>query len=313
MLTTNAATFCRAVTLLALLLLAMISVADAMPDSTWTDPAPYRILYIGRLNFDCIDDTLIASRSSTDLNQYNPAFIAWGRWDSVGLYPCQPDTGHHVPKLPTTYITYPSWSDLHCDVAFERLNEDSVADMIFFVSGKYTSGSTTRDTVRALLVFGQNKLDSVGVVNLGLLGLAQSTPYVAMELLPDQHFVERAPRDPSGGSSFVLNPIVQYIPSQRMSPPTDVAGVANPWSVRVYPNPAVYSTNLEITAVPPGDYRVDIISSSGALQRRQMLTIGESGEFMRILDLQSMPSGYYVVQLFSADKPYGAYPILITR
>jgi hypothetical protein len=66
-------------------------------------------------------------------------------------------------------------------------------------------------------------------------------------------------------------------------------------------------------SVPPGEYHVEIVASSGIIEHRQELTVGGSGELLRALDLQALPSGYYVVRVFSSERLYGAYPILVTK
>jgi hypothetical protein len=195
-------------------------------------------------------------------------------------------------------------------VAVDSSNQDTVQDLTLFLYGQVGDTANPIDTARAFTIFGQNSLDSVGVINLELMGTIQYTPYFAVELLPNQYLVDREPRDPSGDESYRLLPINQPIPKPvEKSPPA----MQNAWSVRLYPNPAVYSTNLEIMSVPPGEYHVEIVASSGIIEHRQELTVGGSGELLRALDLQALPSGYYVVRVFSSERLYGAYPILVTK
>jgi hypothetical protein len=83
--------------------------------------------------------------------------------------------------------------------------------------------------------------------------------------------------------------------------------------VRIYPNPAIYATNVEISSLPSGDYHVEIVSSNGQILRQQDVSVDATGDIVSALDLKALSSGYYVIRLFNAHKVYGTYPILIVR
>lgn len=292
------------------------SFAAPLPDSL----VPFQkevILYIGHFNWDCNEDTLVGVVG--DNLQYLPTGIRWGGYDTVHTPPCPPPPGGggpdyhpHHPRYPFTEIEYPAWGSLRGAVAIDSLNEDSLMDLLLFFSGTVGDSAHMRDSSRILAIFGQNGLDTVANIRIDTIGTFQSAPFFAMDFQKGIEFTEPALRDYSRDTSWVLNRVSEPVPSSRQQPQVP-ADVAHPWQVKVFPNPAGSSTQVEGRLIPPGNYVVEVISVNGRTESKQEVTVSETGELFRVLDLKGLASGYYLVRLHAHDKLFGTYPIIITR
>lgn len=93
---------------------------------------------------------------------------------------------------------------------------------------------------------------------------------------------------------------------------TTKSQLSAPW-VAVYPNPAAYSTSVDIRSVTPGDYEVSVISANGSLQYRQQVEVDQSGELLRAIPLGRIATGYYLVQLRSGNQIVMTYPLVVVH
>jgi hypothetical protein len=282
------------------------------PDPSYS--APEVVLFLGYLNFDCVPDTVVGI---ADENlQYIPRYILWGTWDSLAANPCVPsDTSYHRPKFDTTYIDYPAWRNLGVTLATISYNVDTLTDLVFHIRGQDGDTLAPHDTVRAIAIFGQRALDTLAsIAPAGIGGFLQTVPYFAIEMRIGSQLVQPDTRDLSGRESFVMATSTVSVMGGG-SPGPYIADIENESSaaVRIYPNPATNTTKLEAKPIAPGQYDVEVIAVNGQVERRQKISVDQSGELLRILDLSSLPNGYYVLRLLSSQKLVGTYPILITR
>jgi hypothetical protein len=135
-------------------------------------------------------------------------------------------------------------------------------------------------------------------------------------------------RDAGGRLSYILLPVTLSLPGPP--PKTELAGVGTQWQVRVAPNPAHTSTEMTGRMIPQGEYLVEVVGTDGTLERREEVSVAESGDLFTVIDLSDLPSGYHVVVLHSRESAtgigsrasgadmaggtlFGTYPIIITR
>lgn len=280
-----------------------------MPDSA---SAPSRvILHIAPLNGDCRLDTVQGHMDSRF--QYVPDRILWGGWDHLHAPPCPitPDHPEQIyPRLPSTTIQFPPFPGLSASISFDNVNQDQNPDIVIHYWWP-VGEAPQHDSGRTVVIFAQSGLDSIPVIDIGAIGVFQAAPYFAMELRPGIEMVDPAVRDPSGMTSSILLPVTIKLPPPQKQEQT--AAVTDPWRVQVSPNPAHVAAEITGHLIPPGDYTVEVVNVNGSLEQRHDVSVTETGELFRIIDLHDLASGYYVVRLHTGDKLFGTYPIIITR
>jgi hypothetical protein len=276
---------------------AITMIATAMPDTTGHPGES--ILFVGHLNFDSIPDSVYGWPDVQ--HHYLPHSLHWGRVASPG--DSQP--------IAVTTITYPDWQDFTGTVAFQRMNADSVTDIIFYLWGK--TGDPVHDTIRPILLFGQSSIGSLSTIDLSSVSSFQLTPFVAMEMRTGSELVHPALRDLSGKPSYMLAPVDVVVAPGDIQPKPMVVGESHgELHARLYPNPASAAARLEIASLPAGEYSVDIVGLDGAVLARRSVSVPASGDLLGLLDVRSLPAGYYTVRVDRGTKHVGTYPI-ITR
>ena len=286
------------------------------PDSTEQDPtdAELRILFTGHLNFDCHADTVFGKPDHRF--NYLPRAIHWGT-GTEGAGAEDTACGSATPKkqrVKKTTITYPGWGNFSGAVAFQRLNPDTLTDIIFYIWGKTGNGQSQRDSMRAVAVFGQDALDAAHVIRVGEIGTFQDAPYFAMELRTGSELAKPGARDLSGRRSYELLPVGLDVDeadtTERAAP---LAGTDARIAVRVYPNPADNAAQLESETIPPGRYRVEVVAVNGQVHHSEDVEVEGGKRLVETFDMRRLPSGYYVVRLQREGKIVGSYPIAVTR
>ena len=294
------------------------------------------ILAIGRFNDDSRPDTLFGGFDS-HMN-IRPAFIAWGDSSKKG--------GERTER---TEFRYPAWSELTGSSAIQRINrDDQLDDICFYLRGqcrlrevgqegdgrdtdaRSADGRTTslRDTMRAVVIFGQKDLDKVRVIDIDDITGFQIHPFFALDLWNQEKLVEPKGRDLSGRKSYELTEILLEEERARKeaevqpgilqpvgnTAPVEIATVVVPdYHVSVYPNPVPGIASVEASTLPQGEYQVSVVSVGGSIVHRQEVSVGPDGGLLRLLDLDDLPGGYYLVRIDSRNIVVGSYPIIITR
>ncbi len=274
------------------------------------------VLFTGHLNNDCYPDTVRGF--ATDARTYLPDMIVWGKPNERNPQQCDRDStrGGHPKEariMPTTSIGYPDWRELQGSVAFEQYNtNDEVTDMILYLWGK--SPQTGKDTARVVVVYGQVALDTLPVLMIGsVTSGTQTAPFFAMDLTVGRQFVDPAVRDVGGQTSFEL-PRVQFAlreeePVQNIAP--QQPGMTA--TVTAYPNPAELWTRLESSPLEAGQYTITVMAVNGSVYHTQLVDVSRQGQISEELNLNDLPSGYYVVRLHRAGEYISSYPIVIVR
>lgn len=275
-----------------------------------------KILHIGRLNTDCLPDTLIGVMDRRF--HHIPVAIRWGR--SLLPPPQCPnspplDSMQQLHQMPMTLLHYPQWEKLTASVSATLLNNDLYEDLIITVRGKVDTGIHRRDTMRMLAIFGQLGIDTLPILQLGMLAPIQSTPFFAMELLFGTHLVEPGYREIGNAVSHTLTPITVQVVQDSIPfpPPPPIIPPPLLVDIRILPNPTVGTAQVEASPLPEGEYVVQVISVNGTEVHRQNVTVGASQDMLRTLRLQNVPSGWYIVRLYSNSQRIGEYPIVISR
>ncbi|MEP7217687.1 MAG: T9SS type A sorting domain-containing protein [Bacteroidota bacterium] len=230
------------------------------------------------------------------------------RWDSSCL--------DHIPqykRVPITTITYPSWDSLSGSVSFQKMNPDSLTDLLITIWGRVGDTRNRHDTLRPLLLFGQHGLDTLKDLDLAKVEGFQATPFFAMVLRFGTDLIEPEVRDLSGRTSHLIAPIAYNIDRRDSIKHPGNGVMDNPIQVRVYPNPTGTAAQIESESTPAGEYSVEVVGVNGQVYRRQEVSVSATSGLFRVLDLHDIPSGYYLVRLHSASKLIGSYPIIITR
>jgi hypothetical protein len=299
------------------------------------DPPPLEvsrtepILFIGNLNADCYPDTVVGDVSGGIPARSLPAAIRWGQPRRIITYDAA--TGQHdttiadssclgtIPpdrKVAVTAIHYPAWEHLSGAVAFNRVNlNDSLDDMTIFIRGTVGDSLHRTDTLRALTLFAQEGIDSLPVLDLVPIETFQVAPFFAMELRVGSELVEPEVRDLSGMTSYVIQPVSLGVGAEHHDTtitPGD-STPAQPIRLRVYPNPTGGAAQVQVDSIPPGDYSVDVVAVNGHVYLHQEVTVSMAGTLFEILDVHTLPTGFYVVRISDDAHLLGLYPIVITR
>jgi hypothetical protein len=288
------------------------------------------VLFVGHLDFDCIPDTVTGWQGEG--RHFLPHAIKWGRprvilqRDSASdrIDTLLPDSAclGAIPlgkRVAVTTILYPSWERLNGSVAFQRMNPDSLNDMLLYLWGSAGDSAERHDTLRPILVFGQQGLDTLAELDLGAVAAFQASPFFAMELRKGSELVEPAVRDLSGTISYVLAPIALNFGDREHDSLTELPPLpgdsvpAQPIRVVVYPNPIGATAQLRVDSLPAGDYTVDVVAVNGLLYMSMTMTVPEGGPGLETLDLHALPVGYYVLRIRDAIRVFGIYPIVVAR
>jgi hypothetical protein len=198
------------------------------------------------------------------------------------------------------------------------MNNDSLDDMIIYIWGVTGDPDRAHDSTRALLVFGQEGLDTLDVLDVGGLEGFQVSPFIAMEMRRGTELAEPAIRDLSRVISYRLTPVPLDLARFREDGGTVSVGqlpseIMPALRVRIYPNPTNAAAQLAAESIPAGVYQVDIVSANGLVVRQQAVSVSGSGKLFETLDLRSVASGYYIVRLHDRGRMLGVYPVIITR
>ena len=306
---------------------------DPVADSVM--PATH-ILAIGHFNDDSRPDTLFGGFDS-HMN-IRPAFIAWGDSSKKG--------GERKER---TEFRYPAWIGLTGSSAIQRINrDDGLDDICFYLRGQCRTqdvrqdatdrdtdadgandrSTSLRDTMRAVVIFGQRDLDKVRVIHIDHIAGFQTRPFFALDLWNQEKLVEPKGRDLSGRKSYELAEILledgrargeseeqpgMLQPVASMAAVETGAVIAPDYHVNIYPNPVPRTASVQASTLPEGEYQVDVISVGGSIVHQQHVSVGTDGGLLRLLDLDEVSGGYYLVRIASQNIAVGSYPIIITR
>lgn len=263
------------------------------------------ILKVANLNNDRTQDTIVGVADSR--LKFLPKYIRWGK-----------DTSDHsIPdslKLAQTNISYPEWIDFTGVCMLDYINQDTLLDIVLVLWGTLdTSSQQPMDTSIALVIFGKHGLNTISQINISDIDTFQIQPFVAMKLRMGHELTNSIVRDMSYKASYELNDINLDVDTSSHPPPgiTDKQADDKKPDIRIYPNPAIYYTNVELNNIPPGTYRIQIISMQGSLLNEQQITSETRGGLIKQIVLSDIASGSYLLRIFGDNKIIGDFPIIV--
>ncbi len=256
------------------------------------------IMFIGHINNDAVKDTIIGVANYN--RRFTPRFIVWGHDESnTGI----PDS----LKVPYSNLIYPEWEAFQVKCSVKNFNADSLNDLIFFMWGKTPQDTTLKDTAKAVILFGQSGLDTLSCIDITLINDYLTTPYVGMSLTMGVNFVNPQITDFSYTTTYKLNKSFDM----PEIPHKNIVEEAPDVHIRLYPNPAVYYTNLELNNIKPGDYIFQIINSTGVQLDEFKIQVEKTNTVSNIIDLQKYASGVYYIRITTGTKLLGTFPIIV--
>ena len=306
----------------------------ATDDSTvvydpFNDPG---IMHIGYLNPDCVQDTIYGLMNQR--LQWIPKYICWGNiYDSNGVSLCS--TGKYdasvkkAARQDTTHIVMPDWGKLSCALSVEQFNtNDTLDDLIFWITGidtiKGSRGEAIpHDTSRALVLFGQTALSTHRDLKINTIKDFESGDYYAMALGYEKELVNPKKRDNTKKTSWELKRVSKEVKKKDKKGEgirQEDHGVIPSKSVveeehraTIWPNPAIYTTTVEIKPLRAGSYTVEVVAVNGTQVWREDIVLEREGEVFETIDVTDLPSGHYVLRIWTTDISIGAYPIIVVR
>jgi hypothetical protein len=281
--------------------------------STFSQCGGYPILSIDYLNFDCIKDTIMGQQFSNF--KYLPKFIKWGKSDTSNC----PGNQYHLYdslKVPVTILEYPNWNNLEGTFALEKYNQDTLYDIILYIKG------TTIDTnsgyvnhYRALAIFGQNGIDSIPIIKISEIDSIQSLPFYARNLIMGTDLINPEVRDPSGKKSYKFNRCYLDLSPQDTSeiPPAPIISSIKEDQVmiKVFPNPAIHTLNIEIEQIPAGIYSFKLISLQGNEILNETKFIHDINQYLNSINIKELTAGFYYLIVQKEFKVIGSYSIIV--
>ena len=292
----------------------------SLPDSTFTvDSSEFTIVFfVGHLNTDPLKDTLVGLSYYNDVSL--PKYILWGKTDSVSGGSTDTATGEpnfDTLKVDTTELLYPPWNNLEGTVSLLNLNSDTLTDLMFVIRGISDTGLLAQDTACFLGIFGQRGLDTFDVLDLEIVDSLQSMPFFSLLMLPDTNYTDPLVREVTGRISYIIEPIdLDVHRSDPAGEPAKPVAGELPYrehSVAFYPNPASRSINIETIGLPPGEYRIEIYSSSGDIVLSRPFPLDKPGETRREIQLRELASGAYLMRLSGSQGLVGSYWLVVVR
>lgn len=255
--------------------------------------APEMVLAQRHINGDALPDTLIGVSVG---KLYLPTAIRWGRDETASV---------SQPVRQTEFL-YPDWDGLSGSFSVLRYNpEDTLSDMIWHLRGTTTAAEAAS---RSCVIFGQSCLDRMRYVDIAAMQDIQTQPYCAARLIEGETLVDGRRRDLSERKSYLM---------KRMQLPIDIAadreaelpGV----DFRLFPNPASSRVRLSARNLPAGSYSIQVVAVDGTSHMERVVEIGGDSEVDCELNLERLPSGFYIVELRRSEQRVGALTMVVAR
>lgn len=286
-----------------LLMIFILCSVQAVSDPLDTNQTYKIILKIEHLNDDSVKDTIIGYSDNSRV--FLPKKIIWGK----------DTTENNIPdslKKVESNINYPNWNLLGGSCSFDFVNSDTLIDIVLIIKGQLVIDSTNyKDTTTAIVIFGRRGLDTLSEFDLSIIDTFQTTPFISMKMRIGHEITDGAYRDYSSQASYVLKKII--ITDTSLAPPIIITNKTeiNTSEVKIYPNPAVYFTNVELNRIAPGSYQMSLITIDGRLVEEFRLETSEYGNITKIINFESYATGKYILNIKSLNSFNGTYYIII--
>jgi len=237
-----------------------------------------------------------------------PLMVVWGQ--PSGTQTTIPDSvsGYHT-TLSSSSFTIPNIDSLEFDFSFLTFNQDTISDMMILMTGYQTSGTVTDTVSSRVVIFGQNKLDSLESIDVDVSEILKFEPFVATQLTFAQHFTDEDYRDLTGKSSYVLVGSNVSIDTTIPDPKINTNIKEQLSKFKVYPNPANQFLNIEsIESSAFMPYNIEFLSLTGEVLFRKDAI--ESKQFK--LDLSAIYNGTYIL-IINTESSKESIPIIINK
>lgn len=277
----------------------------------------YRILFIGHLNFDSIQDTVVGRIEKRD----SVVFHFGERYQLDAIHWGQADKNHSNDKAPKqtieTKIILPKWKNLRTSVYGLNINQDTVKDLLINVYGKaYNENRELVDSTITITVFGQDKLCSMEHLTIEKIQGIKTEPFVAVEMKNGLGFESVKDQSVSQRRGYMIKKVLLNVHQDtslfaRQAKVEESENKSNGTVVKVYPNPAGQLLNISGELFEKGSYKVILTDITGNVVSEQNIEVKEDGSMTKVLALGELASGCYVAQIFNLDGFYKSLPFTI--
>jgi len=251
------------------------------------------IAFIGHLNNDVYTDTLIAQYVGN--NVHLPSTIRWGR------------PTKNLPRLTTVYSYPANWKDLQGSFFVDYINNDTIADIVINIKGKFQINDTFRDTSCFLTIFGSEPIAKDTVLIIDKIRIIEATGSQYVEMKKGVMLVDEANRSLSGGRSYKIAKI-NTSKQERHNIDTRITEQPTPSvsapEIVIYPNPGQSTITAQFTGIAVGEYSLDVMDVIGVDIHKYPFEVTAKGAntYSIQLDVSLYPTGIYVLRLFTNSK-----------
>lgn len=293
-----------ATALLTVLLGAVLpGIGNALPyDTAPDDLDEEEALYIGNINADAAADTVFGRLTTSA--QYRPTRIAWGVRQG-------PDSRTTTSERPTTRFIYPDWSAPGASISIADMNADSLADMVLYLWGRDSSDDRAPMISSSVILFGSPGADTVASIDLASRSASRTGALTPIPLAARRLLVDPAIRDHTGIASVVRLPVA--IPSNELPEPGTPVTETESARVTLYPNPTDGKVKIAATGLAPGSCSITTMDLEGGAIRTIPGEAGSDGRLTLTLDLEGLPSGYYIVRIDDSGQTVKSLPLLVVH
>ncbi len=250
------------------------------------------ISYIADFNEDTYLDTLV---SMTYNHSNYPYYILWANPNYLSSIKYK------------TIIDYPEYYQFTVNTNCVDMNSDSTSDLIFSVRFKVKVDSATfLDSAYNVIVFGQQSIAESDTLKINSVENISFTPYTAMNL--NLLLFNKAKRDLSDIWSYYVNKTSISMPAPKI---TSSNSELNP-EILIFPNPAENNTNLQISNLTKGDYKIRLLNYYGTTIE-ELPCKSEGGSVNMMLNLNNYASGSYFIILYKGTTVLKIYPFVINK
>jgi len=277
----------------------------------------YKILFIGHLNFDSVQDTVVGRSEKRDSLMFRFAeryLLDEIRW---GITEKKQSDNKGAKQKTTTRIILPNWKNLRTSVYGLNINQDTVKDLLINVYGKsYNVNKELVDSTITITVFGQDKLCSMENLTIEKIQGIKTEPFVAVEMRNGLGFESVKDQSVAQRRGYMIKKILLNVHQDTSLFAKQVQIEENEYKsngsiVKVYPNPAGQFLNISGELFERGIYKVILTDVTGNVVSQQNVEVKEDGSMTKVLALDELASGCYVAQIFNLDGFYKSLPFTI--
>lgn len=271
----------------------------AQPEFDSSSVNPLTILDLKDFNNDNAPDTVFGKR--TVYSDYFPQFICWGK------LPMPVDTNEEVPYQPyrdTLFIKYPQWTEIKGSYSIDDSNNDTLVDNMFFIYGKVEIGQEIKDTMTAVVLYGQYGLDSLEEVDLDITSNIQTSPCIIRKLRKGYELLYPGSRNPLRSSSMIINQLDDIVPKKKEDTDTTENSM-------LLSSVNVYSQNSYITYPIPARTNVRI-EYEHEFQVQTISVIDATGTSVEPIHYSFTITANRVIDMNLYGLSSGAYTVMVT-